>query len=156
MLVLSRKIFHITIILFFFIDFAISTNLVRSEEKTLREKIVKDAKEFIGLEYRFGGISAGGFDCSGFVRHIYKKNGIDVPRRSFDQYYKGKKIKMKNIKSGDLVFFKINLVKITHVGIFIGDGKFIHSPSSGKNVRVSDIKNSYWKKRLHGAVKYIN
>ena len=123
---------------------------------TQREKIVRTAKRYIGVKYKNSGSTPFGFDCSGFVKFVYKKNSINIPRNARDQFTFGKKISLKSAKPGDLVFFKILGKKISHVGIYIGNYKFIHSPSSGKRVSYASIKQTYWKKRFIGTATFFN
>lgn len=120
-----------------------------------RKQIVNTATQYIGTPYRHGGTNPSGFDCSGYVFFVYNKNGISIPRSTIQQYTKGQKIPYRMAQPGDLLFFKITMNEISHVGIFVGDDTFIHAPSSGKHVRYDSIKNSYWKKRFCGAVSYF-
>ncbi len=122
---------------------------------TKRERIVRTAKRFIGARYRYGGKDPFGFDCSGFVLYVYNKNGINIPRGSKSQYYSGKRVRIKEAKPGDLVFFSINSKKISHVGIYLGNFRFIHSPREGRKVSCASIKNTYWRKRYAGAATYF-
>jgi hypothetical protein len=111
--------------------------------------IVQEAEEHIGIPYKAGGTSPAGFDCSGFAQYIYKKAGISIPRQADDQYNSLDKIKVP--RPGDLVFFSVNGKKIDHVGIYTGNYKFIHSPSTGKTVSSADMRIGYWKERYAGA-----
>ena len=88
--------------------------------------ILKAAYSMLGVPYVFGGISPGGFDCSGFVSYVYGKAGISLPRMADEQYYSLTHISRANLKSGDLVFFETYCPGPSHVGIYVGDGKFIH------------------------------
>ena len=115
--------------------------------------VITTAMSMIGIPYRRGGTSAEtGFDCSGFVRAIYKDTvGHLLPRRASEQAQATKKIDKHELQPGDLVFFNTMRRAFSHVGIYVGDGKFIHSPSKGKRVRVESMNNSYWVKRFNGA-----
>lgn len=115
--------------------------------------LVATAMGFLGVPYRRGGTSAEtGFDCSGFVRSIYEQTrGLVLPRRAYDQARHTEKIDRKDLRPGDLVFFNTMRRAFSHVGIYVGDGKFIHSPRSGSRVRVESLSESYWKKRFNGA-----
>ncbi len=128
-----------------------STNSLES----LRKCIIKTAKSYLGTKYHYGGLGKKGFDCSGFVHHVYLQHGIPIPRMSHNQYRKGKKITLENARPADLVFFSIRGNRISHVGIYLGENEFIHSPSRGKEVQVTSLENSYWKKRFRGAATYI-
>lgn len=115
--------------------------------------VITTAMGMIGIPYRRGGGSAEtGFDCSGFVRAIYKDTlGHMLPHRASDQAKVTKKIEKRELQPGDLVFFNTMRRTFSHVGIYVGDGKFIHSPSRGKHVRVESMESSYWVKRFNGA-----
>ena len=117
--------------------------------------MVLTAMNFLGVPYKRGGSSeATGFDCSGFTRHIFEKSiGLILPRRSDDQAQLSSLITISRdeLKPGDLVFFNTLRRTFSHVGIYIGEGKFIHSPRSGSEVRVEDMRMSYWHKRFTGA-----
>jgi len=120
-----------------------------------RKQIVNTATQYIGTPYRHGGTTPSGFDCSGYVFFVYNKNGINIPRSTVQQYTKGQKIPYRMAQPGDLLFFRINMNEISHVGIFVGSDTFVHAPSSGKHVRYDSIKNPYWQKRFYGAVSYF-
>ena len=115
--------------------------------------LVATAVGFMGLRYRRGGNSEQtGFDCSGFVRAVYEKTaGLVLPRRAKDQAAATKVIDKRELQPGDLVFFNTMRRAFSHVGVYLGDGKFIHSPRTGEKVRVDDLKDSYWSKRFNGA-----
>ncbi|QXW19848.1 C40 family peptidase [Comamonas aquatica] len=120
---------------------------------TNTSSLINTAMGMIGIPYRFGGTSADtGFDCSGFVRAIYQDTvGHLLPRRADEQAKATQKIDKKELKPGDLVFFNTMRRAFSHVGIYVGNGQFIHSPSKGKTVRVEDMNTSYWAKRFNGA-----
>lgn len=115
--------------------------------------LVRTAMGFVGLRYRRGGNSAEtGFDCSGFVRAVYEKTaGLVLPRRAKDQAASTEVIDKRDLKPGDLVFFNTMRRAFSHVGVYLGDGKFIHSPRTGQQVRVEDMHASYWQRRFNGA-----
>jgi hypothetical protein len=123
----------------------------------LRESIVQTARRFIGTSYRWGGTSPEeGFDCSGLTMTVYRLNGLDLPRNSWDQFRAGRPVPRKALKAGDLVFFATSGTnRISHVGIYIGHGKFIHAPSQGKAVRTESLNNSYFVIRYQGARCYF-
>lgn len=122
-----------------------------------RKRIVETAEKYLGVRYKNGGATPSGFDCSGFVMYVYRKNGVELSRTAIRQYEEGKKISLNRVKPGDLLFFKIHGGnKISHVGIYIGDETFIHAPSSGKSVSHANINNRYWKKRYCGAASYFS
>lgn len=118
-----------------------------------RAKIVNVANDMLGISYQYGGQSPKkGFDCSGLVYYSHKQAGIRIPRTTRGQFRAVKQISYRSLKAGDLVFFNTKgYGLVSHVGIYIGDGKFIHAPSSGKRVSIADINDKYWKHRYSGA-----
>ncbi len=115
--------------------------------------MVEQAMGLLGVPYRRGGNNEStGFDCSGFVRHLYEKSvGQILPRRAVDQASVTEVIERDELKPGDLVFFNTMRRAFSHVGIYVGDGKFIHAPRAGKSVNVDDMRSAYWQKRCNGA-----
>lgn len=120
--------------------------------------LVGNAMRFLGIPYRYGGTSAkAGFDCSGLVVATFQKTlGRLLPRRAADQAAAAQKIAKEELRPGDLVFFNTMRRAFSHVGIYVGDGKFIHSPRTGSTVRVDSLNGSYWVKRFNGARRVIN
>jgi len=125
---------------------------------TVRAKLVKTAHNYIGIPYKWGGTSPKtGFDCSGLTSTTYKKNGISIARTSSRQYRQGKAVTKNQLRKGDLVFFATGRAwRVSHVGMYIGDGKFIHAPSSGKKVRIERLNNSWYRKRFVGAKRFVS
>jgi len=124
--------------------------------QTVGEKatdMLTQAMGLLGVPYRRGGSSEEtGFDCSGFVRHMYEKSfGRLLPRRANEQAKATETIDREELKPGDLVFFNTMKRAFSHVGIYVGDGKFIHAPRAGKSIRVDDMRSAYWQKRFNGA-----
>ena len=115
--------------------------------------LVSTAIGFLGIPYRRGGSSVeSGFDCSGFVRAIYKETiGLVLPRSADQQASATQTIDKNDLKPGDLVFFNTMKRTFSHVGIYLGEGKFIHSPRSGAHVRIEDMRIPYWNVRFDGA-----
>jgi cell wall-associated NlpC family hydrolase len=115
--------------------------------------LVVNAMGFLGVPYRRGGNSAEtGFDCSGFVRAMYQSTiGLVLPRRANEQAAATQKIDKQDLQPGDLVFFNTMRRAFSHVGIYIGEGKFIHSPKPGAQVRVESMGQGYWQRRFDGA-----
>jgi hypothetical protein len=125
-------------------------------ESYLREEITTTARSFIGLPYLWGGTSAGtGFDCSGLAMAVYRINGFDLPRSSGEQYEKGEPVSRDNLAKGDLVFFSNAGGKINHVGIYAGEGRFIHAPGRGKTVRYDSLDLPYFRNAFRGARSYV-
>jgi hypothetical protein len=118
-------------------------------------EMVMAAMNFLGVPYRRGGTSAEqGFDCSGFTRHVFEMSiGLVLPRRVDDQASaRGLfKVGREELRPGDLVFFNTLRRTFSHVGIYIGDGKFIHAPRAGAQVRIEDMRQAYWERRFTGA-----
>ena len=115
--------------------------------------LVLNAMGFLGVPYKRGGTSAEtGFDCSGFVRAMYEQTvGLLLPRRADQQAAATQVIDKKELQPGDLVFFNTMRRNFSHVGIYVGDNKFIHSPRSGSQIRVEDMGATYWARRFNGA-----
>src|SRR3984957_8792522 len=115
--------------------------------------VVVGALNMIGVRYRWGGNTPdSGLDCSGFVRYVFQDTlGMALPRRAEEMSRVGEKVSMSNLKPGDLVFFNTMRRTFSHVGIYIGDNKFVHSPSTGSTIRVDDMEDGYWEKRFQGA-----
>ena len=120
--------------------------------------LVVTAIGFLGVPYRRGGNTAeSGFDCSGFVRAMYNQTvGHLLPRRAEEQAAATEKIDRSELKPGDLVFFNTMRRTFSHVGIYVGEGKFIHSPRTGAQVRVEDMNGSYWQRRFDGARRVLS
>jgi cell wall-associated NlpC family hydrolase len=116
-------------------------------------ELVVNAMTFLGVPYRRGGTSSDtGFDCSGFVRAIFEQTaGLVLPRRAKEQAATSQKIDRSDLQPGDLVFFNTMRRAFSHVGIYIGDGQFIHSPKPGAEVRVESLSLAYWARRFDGA-----
>ena len=113
------------------------------------ENIVRVAESMIGTPYRYGGISPkSGFDCSGLVYFSHRQNGITLPRTSYAQYRASKPISRKALRRGDLLFFRVTSRKVSHVGIYLGQNRFIHAPSKGKRVSIGELNSPYWSKRF--------
>lgn len=126
---------------------------VRQSVTHKASELVVNAMGFLGVPYKWGGSSAEtGFDCSGFVRAIYEQSvGLMLPRQAEQQAAATQKIEKTDLKPGDLVFFNTMRRAFSHVGIYVGDGKFIHSPRAGSVVRVESMGLSYWQHRFDGA-----
>lgn len=125
--------------------------------KYIREEIVKTAQSFVDVPYLWGGSSSdSGFDCSGLAMTVYQLNGLNLPRSSREQYEAGASVEQNDLVKGDLVFFSTaGGEKVTHVGIYTGEGRFIHAPGRGKKIRVDYLSRSYYKKRYLGGRAYL-
>jgi hypothetical protein len=137
-------------------DYAVARRKQYGDEY-LRRSLVNSARDFIGVPYLWGGVSAEtGFDCSGLTMTVYQLNGLDLPRHSAAQYDAGEPIDKSDLQKGDLVFFKTRGRGIvSHVGIYIGDGRFIHAPSRGKNIRIDSLSDEHYAARYVGSRNYL-
>jgi cell wall-associated NlpC family hydrolase len=123
-----------------------------SRTSSIAMSLTRSAMRFIGTPYVFGGTSPSGFDCSGYVQHVFAMLGISLPRTADAQFYAGRPT-TGGILAGDLVFFQTYEPGPSHVGIYIGAGKFIHSSSHG--VMISRISDDYWASRYLGAKRVV-
>lgn len=126
---------------------------VRQVRDTASE-LVLSAMNFLGVPYRRGGTNENGFDCSGFTRHVFERSlGLVLPRRADEQARDRSllPIDKSELRPGDLVFFNTMRRAFSHVGIYVGEGKFIHAPRAGGEVRIEDMRQAYWQKRFNGA-----
>jgi cell wall-associated NlpC family hydrolase len=121
----------------------------------LRPSLVAAALAMRGKPYRYGGTTPDGFDCSGLVVYSYRQFDINLPRNSYKQYKSSKPIYERDLQPGDLVFFRTDSSFVSHVGIYIGDNRFVHAPGQGKTVRVDSIDNDYYRRRFVGAGTYF-
>jgi murein DD-endopeptidase len=106
------------------------------------------AATMVGKPYKYGGSSPSGFDCSGLVQYSFKQAGVSLPHNTVQQRAASRLVNVAELRRGDLLFFNQEGKKHGHVGIYLGDGKFVHAPSSGKSVRSDVLSNPYWKKHL--------
>ena len=123
----------------------------------LRNEIVATARRFLGMPYAWGGSSQKeGFDCSGLTMAVYKVNGLSLPHSSRGQYKAGATVKKRNLQKGDLVFFATSRRRrVSHVGIYVGNNRFIHAPGNNKRVRTESLSNSYFRENYVGARTYL-
>jgi cell wall-associated NlpC family hydrolase len=126
-------------------------------ETDLRNELVRTARNFIGIPYKWGGESIKeGFDCSGLTMTVYRLNGLDLPRTSRQQWLAGDSIPRSQLGKGDLIFFATSGGRrVSHVGIYIGNNKFIHAPGRGKKIRTANLSGTYYKRRYVGARRYL-
>jgi cell wall-associated NlpC family hydrolase len=118
-----------------------------------REAAAQEALVKVGIRYRYGGASPEqGFDCSGLVTHVYERAwGLSLPRSTAEQRSVGRAVKRDKLAPGDLVFYNTRNRPYSHVGIYLGDGIFVHAPRRGQRVRLENIDNPYWRARFDGA-----
>ena len=118
------------------------------------ERVTRTALRYVGVPYVWGGTSFSGVDCSGFVQAVFEHNGISLPRTADSQFEVGRPVKMRDLQPGDLVFFETYAAGASHVGIYLGGGRFVHA-SSSDGVRVDDLGMDYYASRYLGARRLI-
>ena len=123
-----------------------------------KENMLKNAKKHLGEDYVWGGTNPGGFDCSGYMQYIYKKEGVAIPRTANQQSKIGKEVSRFELKKGDLLFFltdKSRNIPITHVGMYLGDDKFIHAASKRKGIIITSFNKSRYSRLFVKATRVI-
>lgn len=133
-----------------------SMNPPGGENGHLRPNVVSTALSMKGRPYRYGGNTPTGFDCSGLIHYSFRQAGVVVPRTSYDQYKASSPVYIGRIQPGDLLFFRINGTFVSHVGLYIGDNRFVHAAGKSKHVRIDTLDSNYWQKRLVGAGTLLN
>jgi len=128
----------------------------KSRSCSLGDRVAVEAKSLVGFPYRYGGRGPKVFDCSGLTSYVYARHGYKLPRRAKDQMTFGRWVPKRRLKPGDLVFFKVSWYGSYHVGIFLGNGRFVHAPRTGKRVEVQRLDNGYYKKRYYTARRVIS
>jgi murein DD-endopeptidase len=119
-----------------------------SASVSVSQRAASSASQMVGKPYKYGGMSPTGFDCSGLIAYSYQQAGVSLPRSAAEQYRTSQRVKRAELKPGDLLFFDERGRKNSHVGMYLGEGRFVHAPSSGKSVRNDSLDNPYWKKSL--------
>lgn len=137
---------------------ATSTPSLLDRTTTTISDLLLKGLELVGVNYRRGGTDPdAGLDCSGFVRLVFQEAlGLGLPRTAKEMSAVGEKVELAQLQPGDLVFFNTMRRAFSHVGIYLGDSKFLHSPRPGGEVRVEDIRGSYWVRRFDGARRVID
>lgn len=123
-------------------------------QPTTASAIVTAARAELGVPYVYGGDTPQGFDCSGLVYYVFHHAGLNVPRTANAQFYASHPVQTANLEPGDLVFFEIAGDAQMHVGIYAGNGTFIHAPETGERVSYARLDNPYWKARFVGAGRF--
>lgn len=139
--------------------FVVSPSLAAGRgDAALRSSVVRSATGFLGRPYRWGGSSAEtGLDCSGLTMTAYRLNGVALPRSSADQFALGAPVSLSELREADLVFFADEGgTRATHVGLYLGEGRFIHAPRSGDVVRVDALSNGHYERRFLGGRSYLS
>lgn len=126
-------------------------------ETGIRGSLISTAESYLGVPYRWGGTSAQtGFDCSGLTQSVYKLNGLSIPRTSREQYSRGSNVSRNNLRGGDLLFFSTSKGStVNHVAVYVGNGIFIHAPSSGQVIRRDNLNSQVWSRQFVGARSYL-
>ena len=125
-------------------------------EAYLREELVRTARSFLGVPYLWGGTSTEtGFDCSGLTMTVYQLNGFDLPRTSREQFATGNPVDRSSLEKGDLIFFAGGGDKVSHVGIYAGNGEIIHAAGKGKSIRTDPLAEGYFGRTYIGARSYL-
>lgn len=128
------------------------SRLVRGDP-TLQHRVVLEALGQVGRPYRFGGATPAGFDCSGLVQYVYREAGIALPRTTIEQYQSGRRVKLRDLEPGDLLFYRFDRRPVDHVAIYLGDGQAVHAPANGRAVIVAAVDLPHWQKRFVDAVR---
>ena len=125
--------------------------VVKPKTQTKGHKIADLAKTLVGSPYKYGGENPNGFDCSGLVFYTHGKVGLRTPRTSLQQFNSAKNVPLRGLRNGDLIFFKLTRARVSHVGIYVGNGRFIHAPQSGRQVKATYLTDAYWKTKIVSA-----
>lgn len=133
----------------------VATPLSKKSQDAIANMLLQSVS-LMGIAYKWGGNTpTTGMDCSGFVRYVYQKSlGINLPRTAAEQARVGKRISIDNLEPGDLIFFNSRRGSNTHVGIYLGNNKFIQSPRTGENIQISDLSGN-WRKNFNGAKRIV-
>ena len=115
------------------------------------QQVADAAQALLGSPYRYGGSGPDAFDCSGLVSFVYAKFGVTTPRTAAQQFAVARPVPRTDLRAGDLVFFRLAGGSVSHVGVYIGDGEFVHAPQTGTRVRVASLDDDYFRPRFAGA-----
>jgi len=127
-----------------------------ADERGLRASLVESARGYLGVPYLFGGTTERGFDCSGLTGAVYRLNGLRLPRSSQAQFDAGSPVDLDSARPGDLLFFATGGGgRISHVGLYLGEGAFIHAPRPGQGIRQDDLSDRYFQKAFVGVRTYL-
>jgi cell wall-associated NlpC family hydrolase len=119
-----------------------------SDDHSINLRAARYALQVVGAPYRYGGNTPRGFDCSGLVQYSYARAGVVIPRTTREQRRHSHAVNRKHLRPGDLLFFDQLGKRGSHVGLYLGDQRFVHAPASGKAVHVSTLSNPYWQRHL--------
>jgi cell wall-associated NlpC family hydrolase len=118
------------------------------------QAVLQSAESRIGAPYRYGGAGPDAFDCSGLVAYAHRQIGITVPRTAAEQFVKATPVERRELRPGDLVFFRLAGREVGHVGIYAGDDRFVHAPQSGGHVRIASLDDEWYRERFVGAGRF--
>jgi len=128
----------------------------RPGEHDLGYIAARTAERFVGIPYQWGGNTVvDGMDCSGFTKAVYNLCGVNIPRTSREQFKAGNLVSRSELRDGDLIFFGTSETSINHVGIYVGNGTFVHAPKRGEDIKTASMSESYFERRFVGARRYI-
>ena len=119
-------------------------------DPSLGGEIARAAEALLGAPYRYGSSGPDTFDCSGLVSYVHRQFGVATPRTAAEQFAAARPIPKAELQAGDLVFFRLNGVAVSHVGIYIGSNEFVHAPQTGERVRVANLNDDYYRNRYAG------
>lgn len=122
---------------------------------TKAAEVIKNAQKYMGVPYVWGGNTPNGWDCSGYTQYVMRESGITIPRTAAEQYNTGSAVNKSDLKIGDLVFFTTYKPGASHVGFYMGDGKFIHASSAAQKVTINSLSEDYYSEHYIGARRYI-
>jgi murein DD-endopeptidase len=128
----------------------------QAQPQSIRTRVAAIADDMVGTPYRYGGADPRGFDCSGLVYYVYRQAGAEAPRTTSDQYRQSRRVRLSRLLPGDLLFFRMSRRKPSHVGIYVGHGRFVHAPSSGKAVDYASLDDDYWREHLIGTGRLLH
>lgn len=121
---------------------------------TTGDRIAALALEQLGTRYRYGGADQQGFDCSGLAVFVHSREGLSLPRTAAEQFRAGRRVPRESLRAGDLVFFRFSGRGVDHVGIYVGDGQFVHAPGARDKVRRAQLDAPWFAQRFVGATRY--
>jgi cell wall-associated NlpC family hydrolase len=125
--------------------------------RAIASRAAELAASMVGRPYSYGGQSpASGFDCSGLVLYSYRRAGLKVPRETGEQLRYGRRIGASDLVRGDLIFFDQEGKRASHVAVYLGDGRFVHAPSTGKSVRIDSLESAYWRRHVADMRRYVD
>lgn len=129
--------------------------VVEQGQDTAGTRVARTAVEFVGVPYKFGGDTPrGGFDCSGLVFYSHQRVGFDVPRTAVAQSLAARPVTLDELRPGDLLFFRVKSHEVDHVGIYLGGGRFVHAPRTGRVVSAAYLDDPYYRVRLSSAGRF--